>query len=126
MVCDLQARAVKNFEAASKRQAVGLAKEGITTPDGGDPSDEELGDFDREGVELGQPPIHKKDAASAPPASTVATTPAASTDTATPVRTAITTRAARTTTSTRAASVAATTLRPTPTAREKKNLEFRG
>ncbi|KAK0582319.1 hypothetical protein LWI29_024133 [Acer saccharum] len=32
-VCDLQARAVKNSEAASKRHAAGLAKEGIASPD---------------------------------------------------------------------------------------------
>ncbi|KAK0581705.1 hypothetical protein LWI29_016980 [Acer saccharum] len=32
-VCDLQARTVKNFEAASKRHAAGLAKEGIASPD---------------------------------------------------------------------------------------------
>ncbi|KAK0572290.1 hypothetical protein LWI29_029247 [Acer saccharum] len=40
-VCDLQARVVKNSEAANKRHAVGLAKEGIASPDGGDPSDGE-------------------------------------------------------------------------------------
>ena len=40
-VCDLQARAVKNSEAASRRHAAGLAKEGIAGPDGDDPSDGE-------------------------------------------------------------------------------------
>ena len=40
-VCDFQARAVKNSEAASKRHAAGLAKEGIASPDGDDPSDGE-------------------------------------------------------------------------------------
>ncbi|KAK0571838.1 hypothetical protein LWI29_022453 [Acer saccharum] len=44
-VCDLQARAVKNSEAASKWHAAGLAKEGIASPDGDDPSDgEDAGD----------------------------------------------------------------------------------
>ncbi|KAK0604399.1 hypothetical protein LWI29_015292 [Acer saccharum] len=48
-VCDLQARAVKNSEAASKRHAAGLAKDGIASPDGDDHSDggEEAGDVSR-------------------------------------------------------------------------------
>ncbi|KAK0574881.1 hypothetical protein LWI29_030418 [Acer saccharum] len=55
-VCDLQARVVENSEAASKRHAAGLAKEGIASPDGGDPSDgEEAGDVTGGGVESGQP-----------------------------------------------------------------------
>ncbi|KAK0571468.1 hypothetical protein LWI29_016523 [Acer saccharum] len=61
-VCDLQARAVKNFEAASKRHAAGLAKEGIASPDGDDPSDgEEAGDVTGGGVESGQPSMHVPD-----------------------------------------------------------------
>ncbi|KAK0577469.1 hypothetical protein LWI29_033344 [Acer saccharum] len=40
-VCDLQARAVKNSEAASKRHAAGLAKEGIAGLDSDEPSDGE-------------------------------------------------------------------------------------
>ncbi|KAK0606839.1 hypothetical protein LWI29_005032 [Acer saccharum] len=56
-VCDLQARAVKNSEAASKRHAAGLSKEGIASPDGGDPSDgEEAGDITKGGVESGAAP----------------------------------------------------------------------
>ncbi|KAK0601872.1 hypothetical protein LWI29_028279 [Acer saccharum] len=51
-VCDLQARAVKNSEAASKRHAAGLAKDGIASPDGDDHSDggEEAGDASRGGA----------------------------------------------------------------------------
>ncbi|KAK0579441.1 hypothetical protein LWI29_026417 [Acer saccharum] len=51
-VCDLQARAVKNSEAASKRHAAGLAKDGIAGPDGDDHSDggEEAGDISRGGA----------------------------------------------------------------------------
>ncbi|KAK0593801.1 hypothetical protein LWI29_011015 [Acer saccharum] len=51
-VCDLQARAVKNSEAASKRHAAGLAKDGIACPDGDDHSDggEEAGDVSRGGA----------------------------------------------------------------------------
>ncbi|KAK0592059.1 hypothetical protein LWI29_012594 [Acer saccharum] len=51
-VCDLQARAVKNSEAASKRHAAGLAKDGIASPDGDDHSDggEEAGDVSRGGA----------------------------------------------------------------------------
>ncbi|KAK0580421.1 hypothetical protein LWI29_001793 [Acer saccharum] len=53
-VCDLQARAVKNSEAASKRHAAGLAKKGIASPDGDDLSDgEETGDITGRGVESG-------------------------------------------------------------------------
>ncbi|KAK1578078.1 hypothetical protein Q3G72_027349 [Acer saccharum] len=39
-ICDLQAWAVKNSEAASKRHVAGLAEERIASPDGDDPSDE--------------------------------------------------------------------------------------
>ncbi|KAK0574545.1 hypothetical protein LWI29_025263 [Acer saccharum] len=50
---------LKNSEAASKRHAVGLSKEGIASPDSGDPSDgEEVGDITEGGVESGQPPVH--------------------------------------------------------------------
>ncbi|KAK1555663.1 hypothetical protein Q3G72_029692 [Acer saccharum] len=53
-VCDLQARAVKNSEAASKRHAAGLAKEGIAGPDNDEPSDgEDAGDVTGGGVESG-------------------------------------------------------------------------
>ncbi|KAK0570834.1 hypothetical protein LWI29_007215 [Acer saccharum] len=53
-VCDLQARVVKNSEAASKKHAAGLAKEGIASPDGGDPSDgEEVGDVTGEVLNRG-------------------------------------------------------------------------
>ncbi|KAK0582579.1 hypothetical protein LWI29_027296 [Acer saccharum] len=66
-VCDLQARAVKNFEAASKRHAAGLAKEGVASPDGGDPSDDEnIGDVDGERVDLGTSPVCPDAAASTP------------------------------------------------------------
>ncbi|KAK0608668.1 hypothetical protein LWI29_034048 [Acer saccharum] len=75
-VCDLQARAVKNSEAASKRHAIGLAKEGIASLDGDDPSDdEEAGDVFGGGAESGRPPIRAEVAANTP----VATTPAAAT-----------------------------------------------
>ncbi|KAK0571694.1 hypothetical protein LWI29_020109 [Acer saccharum] len=75
IVCDLQARAVKNSEAASKRLAAGLAKEGIASPDGDDHSDgEEAGDISRGGVESGRPPMHAEVAANTPTA-TVAATP---------------------------------------------------
>ncbi|KAK0582276.1 hypothetical protein LWI29_023682 [Acer saccharum] len=77
-VCDLQARAVKNSEAASKRHAAGLAKEGITGPDGDDPSDgEDTGDVTRGEVELGQPPMRAEVAANIPvaAAAVAATTP---------------------------------------------------
>ena len=70
-VCDLQARVVKNSEAANKRHAVGLAKEGIASPDGGDPSDgEETGDVTGGGVESGQPSMHTEVAANTPAATT--------------------------------------------------------
>ena len=70
-VCDLQARAVKNSEAASKRHAAGLSKEGIASPDGGDPSDgEEAGDITEGGVESGQPPAHTEAAVNTPAAAT--------------------------------------------------------
>ncbi|KAK0591299.1 hypothetical protein LWI29_038178 [Acer saccharum] len=75
-------RAVKNSEAASKRHAAGLAKEGVASPDGGDPSDDEnTGDVDRERVELGTSPVCPDAAASTPAvtdsvaASTAATAP---------------------------------------------------
>ncbi|KAK1584525.1 hypothetical protein Q3G72_033734 [Acer saccharum] len=75
-VCDLQAQAVKNSEAASKRHAAGLAKEGIAGPDGGNPSDgEEAGDVTRGGVESGQPLMRTEVAVNTP----VATTPTATT-----------------------------------------------
>ncbi|KAK0581913.1 hypothetical protein LWI29_019486 [Acer saccharum] len=78
-VCDLQARAVKNSEAASKRHAAGLAKEGIAGPDGDEPSDgKDAGDVTRGGVESGQPPMRAEATASVPVA-TAATTPAATT-----------------------------------------------
>ncbi|KAK0572343.1 hypothetical protein LWI29_030181 [Acer saccharum] len=74
-VCDLQARAVKNSEAASKRHAAGLAKDGIAGPDGDDHSDgEEAGDISRGGAESGRPPMHAESAANTP-AATVAATP---------------------------------------------------
>ena len=70
-VCDLQARAVKNSEAASKRHDVGLSKEGIASPDGGDSSDgEEAGDITEGGVESGQPPVHTAAAANTPAVTT--------------------------------------------------------
>ncbi|KAK0575463.1 hypothetical protein LWI29_001021 [Acer saccharum] len=52
IVCDLQARAVKNSEAASKRHAAGLAKDEIAGPDGDDHSDggEEADDVSRGGA----------------------------------------------------------------------------
>ena len=79
-VCDLQARAVKNFEAASKRHAAGLAKEGIASPDGDDPSDgEEAGDVSRGGAESGRPSMRAEIATNTPVATTAATTPAAAT-----------------------------------------------
>ena len=87
-VCDLQARAVKNSEAASKRHAAGLAKEGIAGPDGDEPSDgKDPGDVTRGGVESGQPPMRAEAAASVlitaaattPTTATAATTPAATT-----------------------------------------------
>ncbi|KAK0585643.1 hypothetical protein LWI29_031746 [Acer saccharum] len=66
-VCDLQARAVKNSKAASKRHAAGLAKEGVASPDGGDPSDDEdTGDVDGERVELRPSPVRPGAAASTP------------------------------------------------------------
>ncbi|KAK0577888.1 hypothetical protein LWI29_001848 [Acer saccharum] len=84
-VCDLQARAVKNSEAASKRHAAGLAKEGVASPDGGDPSDDEnVGDVDGERVDLGtsvcpddaaNTPVVKDGVAASTAASTAATAP---------------------------------------------------
>ncbi|KAK0575837.1 hypothetical protein LWI29_007971 [Acer saccharum] len=74
-VCDLQARAVKNSEAASKRHAAGLAKDGIASPDGDDHSDgEEAGDISRGVAESGRPPMHAESAANTPTA-TVAAAP---------------------------------------------------
>ncbi|KAK0578023.1 hypothetical protein LWI29_003785 [Acer saccharum] len=83
----LQARAVKNSEAASKRHAAGLAKEGIAGPDGDGPSDgEDAGDVAGGGVESGQPPMRAEAAASVPVA-TAATTPAAAPAVTTPAAT---------------------------------------
>ena len=79
-VCDLQARAVKNSEAASKRHAAGLAKEGIVSPNGDDPSDgEEAGDVFGGGAESGRPPMRAEVAANTPVATTAVTIPAAAT-----------------------------------------------
>ncbi|KAK0593309.1 hypothetical protein LWI29_034623 [Acer saccharum] len=79
-VCDLQARAVKNFEVASKRHAAGLAKEGIAGLDGDEPSDgEDAGDVAGGGVESGQPPMRAEAAASVPVAAAAATIPTAAT-----------------------------------------------
>ncbi|KAK0582818.1 hypothetical protein LWI29_029917 [Acer saccharum] len=79
-VYDLQARAVKNSEAASKRHAAGLAKEGIASPDGDDHLDgEEAGDVSRGGAESGRPPMRAEIAVSTPVATSAATTPAAAT-----------------------------------------------
>ena len=79
-VCDLQARAVKNSEAANKRHAAGLAKEGIAGPDGDDPSDgEDTGDVTRGDAELGRPPMHAEVAANTPAATVAATIPSAAT-----------------------------------------------
>ncbi|KAK0607612.1 hypothetical protein LWI29_017410 [Acer saccharum] len=73
-VCDLQARAVKNSEAASKRHAAGLAKDGITGPDGDDHSDgEEASDISRGGAESGRPPMHAESAVNTPAAPAAAT-----------------------------------------------------
>ncbi|KAK0608003.1 hypothetical protein LWI29_023909 [Acer saccharum] len=86
-VCDLQARAVKNSEAASKRHAAGLAKEGIAGPDGDEPSDgEDAGDVTGGGVESGQPPMRAEAAASVPVAA-AATTPTTATAATTPATT---------------------------------------
>ncbi|KAK0594230.1 hypothetical protein LWI29_020845 [Acer saccharum] len=86
-VCDLQARAVKNSEAASKRHAAGLAKEGVASPDGGDPSDDEnVGDVDGERVDLGTS-VCPDDAASTPVVTdSVAASTAASTAATAPSR----------------------------------------
>ncbi|KAK0576558.1 hypothetical protein LWI29_019632 [Acer saccharum] len=87
-VCDLQARAVKNSEAASKRHAAGFAKEGIAGPDGDGPSDgEDVGDVAGGGVESGQPPIRAEAAASIPVAAAAATTPTAAPAVTTPAAT---------------------------------------
>ncbi|KAK0573659.1 hypothetical protein LWI29_011623 [Acer saccharum] len=86
-VCDLQARAVKNSEAASKRQVAGLAEAGVASLDGGDPSDdEEAGDVDGGRVESGPSPVRSEVAASTPAAT--AATPAASTAATVPAATA--------------------------------------
>ncbi|KAK0571881.1 hypothetical protein LWI29_022996 [Acer saccharum] len=86
-VCDLQARAVKNSEAASKRHVAGLAKEGIAGPDGDEPSDgEDAGDVAGGGVESGQPPMRAETAASVPVAA-AATTPTTATAATTPAAT---------------------------------------
>ncbi|KAK0594645.1 hypothetical protein LWI29_033583 [Acer saccharum] len=79
-VCDLQARAVKNSEAASKKHTAGLAKEGIASSDSDDPSDgEEAGDVSGGGAELGRPPMRAEVAANTPVTTTAATTPTAAT-----------------------------------------------
>ncbi|KAK0577777.1 hypothetical protein LWI29_038441 [Acer saccharum] len=75
----------KNSEAASKRHAAGLAKEGVASPDGGDPSDDEnVGDVDGERVDLGtsvcpddaaNTPVVKDGVAASTAASTAATAP---------------------------------------------------
>ncbi|KAK1589424.1 hypothetical protein Q3G72_033930 [Acer saccharum] len=66
-IFDLQARAVKNSEAARKRHAADLAKEGVASPDGSDPSDdEEVGDGHGGGVEMGQAPVRQEVATSTP------------------------------------------------------------
>ncbi|KAK0570811.1 hypothetical protein LWI29_006810 [Acer saccharum] len=71
---------LKNSEAASKRHAVGLAKEEIASPDGDDPSySEEAGDVTGGGVESRQPPMRTEVAANTPVATTAATTPAVTT-----------------------------------------------
>ncbi|KAK0604503.1 hypothetical protein LWI29_016301 [Acer saccharum] len=86
-VCDLQARAVKNSEAASKRHAAGLANEGIAGPDGDGPFDgEDAGDVAGGGVESGQPPMRAEAAASVPVAA-AATTPTAAPAVTTPAAT---------------------------------------
>ena len=59
VVCDSQARLVKNSEAVRKRRAIGLVKEGAASQDDGNPSDgEEVGDVaggDVEPVRLAMP-----------------------------------------------------------------------
>ncbi|KAK0598375.1 hypothetical protein LWI29_034082 [Acer saccharum] len=80
IVCDLQARAVKNSEAASKRHVAGLAKEGIASPNGDDHSDgKDAGDVSRGGAESGRPPMRAEVAASTPVATATAATPIAAT-----------------------------------------------
>ncbi|KAK0584908.1 hypothetical protein LWI29_020735 [Acer saccharum] len=82
-VCDLQARAVKNSEAASKRHATGLAKEGIASPDGDDHTDgEEAGDVPRGGAESGRPLMRAEATAGTPVATDAATAPIAAAPTA--------------------------------------------
>ncbi|KAK0592892.1 hypothetical protein LWI29_027323 [Acer saccharum] len=67
---------LKNSEAANKRHAAGLAKEGIASLDGDDPSNgKEAGDVTGGGVESGQPPMRTEVVVNTP----VATTPAATT-----------------------------------------------
>ncbi|KAK0607368.1 hypothetical protein LWI29_013934 [Acer saccharum] len=86
-VWDLQARAVKNSEATSKRHAAGLTKEGIAGLDGDEPSDgEDAGDVAGGGVESGQPPMRAEAAASVPVAA-AATTPTTATAATTPAAT---------------------------------------
>ena len=56
IVCDEQARAVKNYEAASQRHAAGLSKEGVAPPEGDNSQDsEEGGDVPTPNVETVQP-----------------------------------------------------------------------
>ncbi|KAK0571754.1 hypothetical protein LWI29_020980 [Acer saccharum] len=68
-VCDLQARAVKNSEAASKRHAAGLAKDGIASPDAVTPSrkgkekagaSRGVGSVEKRRVESGPSPVRPK------------------------------------------------------------------
>ncbi|KAK1561929.1 hypothetical protein Q3G72_003274 [Acer saccharum] len=60
-------RTVKNSEVASQRHAAGLAKEGISSPDGGDYLDgEDAGDRLRRGAKLGQLHVRQEAAASTP------------------------------------------------------------
>ena len=61
MVCDVQARAVKNSAVASQRQATDLAKEGITTSNGDDSQDSEgVGDSPKRGASPSQLHVHQE------------------------------------------------------------------
>ena len=67
---------MRNSEAASKRHAAGLAKEGIASTDGDDPSDgEEAGDVSGGGAESGRPPMRAEVAVNTPAATPAAATP---------------------------------------------------
>ncbi|KAK0592109.1 hypothetical protein LWI29_013480 [Acer saccharum] len=84
-VCDLQARAVKILRLPVRDTPLVLAKEGVASPDGGDPSDDEnVGDVDGERVDLGtsvcpddaaNTPVVKDGVAASIAASTAATAP---------------------------------------------------